>query len=136
MTFFNRIRSKSFSKVWHLKESQYRGRFQFLKKRLISYYPNNPFFRLMSIKVSFGERKNRNPFSSLAGGLICTVLAVLGFYAAFFAREISGGVPFIPADLNQAFARFLFGAGALFLSLLAVYAFREAYILLRDRRKL
>jgi len=90
----------------------------------------------MLIKISFGKRENQNPYRSIAGGLICIALAALGFDTAFFAGDIAGGIPFLPADLNQAIGRLMFGFGALFTTLIGIYAFWEAYDIFRERREL
>jgi hypothetical protein len=57
-----------------------------------------------------------------------------GFYVALLAPTVDGGIPFLPQDFNQALGRTAFGAGAVFLTLVALYAFREAYTLYRKRQ--
>ncbi len=79
----------------------------------------------MSIRISLGSRRSRHRFEPLLGGLICASLSVLGFFIAFGAERIDGGVPFIPDAWNQGLGRVLFGAGAALTAAFAVLAFRE-----------
>jgi hypothetical protein len=89
----------------------------------------------MGIKISTGRRKNNSIGSALAGGIICGALSAAGFYVALFDPSISGGIPFLADEANRTLGRVAFGAGAVVTLLLAVYAFREAFNLYRERRR-
>jgi hypothetical protein len=80
----------------------------------------------MGIRLSTGERRSGSRWEPLIGGVICTALAVPGWFIAFGDAPIDGGLPLIPDGLNRGVGRFAFGAGALACTALAVYAFREA----------
>ncbi|TVQ11868.1 MAG: hypothetical protein EA364_09630 [Balneolaceae bacterium] len=88
----------------------------------------------MGFKISTGKRQNSSIASSLAGGLICGVLSAIGFYVALVDPAISGGIPFLADEANRTLGRVAFGAGAVITLLLALYAFREALALYRERR--
>jgi hypothetical protein len=91
-------------------------------------------YKIMGIKVTTGKRQNRSITAALAGGLICAILAATGFYAALGDPSISGGIPFLPDGTNQALGRIAFGVGAVITTLIGLYAFREAFMLYRERR--
>ncbi|MFU8860599.1 MAG: hypothetical protein ACNA8K_09255 [Cyclonatronaceae bacterium] len=88
----------------------------------------------MSIKISVGNKQNRSITAALAGGLICGALAAFGFYVALWDPSVSGGIHFMPDGANQALGRIVFGAGSVVTTLIGLYAFREAYMLYRERR--
>ena len=81
----------------------------------------------MPSKISFNENQKAGFFSSLMGGIICTVLSALGFYVAFWGDAISGGVPLLPEGLNTLIGRLMFGTGAVITALLAMYAFSDLF---------
>jgi len=85
----------------------------------------------MPFKISVNGNQKAGVFSSLMGGIICTVLSALGFYVAFWGDAISGGIPFLPGGVNTLIGRLMFGGGAFITALLALYAFSE---LIRRKR--
>jgi hypothetical protein len=88
----------------------------------------------MRINISFGKRRNKSVAAAFVGGLICGAMAVFGFNIALNSSSIEGGLPFLPQDLNQTLGRIAFGTGAVFLTLITLYAFWEAYTLYRERQ--
>ena len=59
-------------------------------------------------------------------------LSGTAFYVALSGAQLTGGIPFLPGELNQVIGRLLIGAGALVTGAMAVYAFRDAYRLWRQ----
>ena len=87
----------------------------------------------MAIRVEMGPRRNRSVVRALLGGIVCAGLSVTGFVIVITGAPIAGGIPFLPQALNQGIGRVVFALGALFVGLMAVYAFHEAWRLLRER---
>ncbi|TVR14765.1 MAG: hypothetical protein EA391_12085 [Balneolaceae bacterium] len=79
----------------------------------------------MSFKISFGKDPGLSKTSSILGALLCFGLSILGLYVALFGNKLSGGVPFLPDEVNTLMGRITFGSGALFTFWLFTYALRE-----------
>ena len=79
----------------------------------------------MNFKISYGKDPGHSKASSLIGAILCLGMSILGFYVALFSDEISGGIPFLPNEVNTFMGRIAFGLGALFTFWLSTYAFRE-----------
>lgn len=81
----------------------------------------------MSIKITTSKKGKNSRLSSFAGGLICLILSLIGFYSVIFGGELSGGIPFIPESTNQVIGKVSIFGGAIFTGLLAVIAFKEFF---------
>jgi hypothetical protein len=53
-------------------------------------------------------------------------MASIGFFAAFAAGEVEGGIPFVPAAWNQAIGRIAFGSGACLTAAFSIWLFYRA----------
>lgn len=69
-----------------------------------------------------------SPIANRMIGVCMLLMALPFFWVAFFGdpRQISGGIPFLPAQYNRLLGRFMFGLGALFWLWLGVMALRHA----------
>ncbi|MCH8542685.1 MAG: hypothetical protein LAT61_03850 [Alcanivorax sp.] len=88
----------------------------------------------MVIRIQLGPRRDRCVVGAVLGGLICAGLSGFGFFIVISGATLSGGIPLVPDDLNQAIGRGIFGVGAVLTSGLAGYAFYDAWRLVRERR--
>lgn len=89
----------------------------------------------MSMRLSFGPRRNNSAIRAALGAVVCLGLSIIGFTVVLSGENISGGLPFVPHSLNQWFARVLFALGALLTAVLALYGFYEAFTLSREKKK-
>ena len=88
----------------------------------------------MGMSIEVGQSGTGGAVGALTAGLICIALAGVGLHVAIFGGEISGGIPFAPAALNQGLGRLMFGAGGLLTLGLAFWAFTDALRKLRRSR--
>ncbi|MBZ2189409.1 hypothetical protein K8B33_09900 [Alcanivorax sp. JB21] len=87
------------------------------------------------IRIKMGPRRNHSVVSALLGGTLCAGLAGFGFFVVISGADIGGGIPLLPAGINQAMGRVIFGVGAVFTASLAAYAFYEAWHIYRRKRQ-
>lgn len=78
------------------------------------------------------DKKQSHWISPLLGGLISFSLGVTGIWIGVQGGEISGGIPFIPAETNNLIGRILFAAGGLLCIWISTIAFRELWSVLRE----
>ena len=66
--------------------------------------------------------------NDLLAGVLLLLFGIMGAWVSLFGTSegFSGGLPFLPRDVNIAFGRWLFGLGALICFALCGYAFRRA----------
>jgi hypothetical protein len=71
--------------------------------------------------------QHRPVFLSLLGNLIVLSFALIGIWIALRgpSAQFSGGIPFLPHELNVRFARILFGTGALMCFLILIPGIRH-----------
>jgi hypothetical protein len=71
--------------------------------------------------------RNYSRLLDLFAALILASFAIIGGWVAFFgsAEGFSGGIPFLPHDMNVSLARSLFGFGAFLCCAMFVYALRR-----------
>jgi hypothetical protein len=65
------------------------------------------------------------------GGLISFSLGATGIWIGIQGGEISGGIPFLPAETNNLIGRIVFAGGGLLCLWISSIAFRELWSVFR-----
>ncbi|WP_374011629.1 hypothetical protein [Pseudoxanthomonas koreensis] len=87
------------------------------------------------IRIRMGPRRNRSVAAAVVAGLACCGLAATAIFIVVSGGRLTGGLPLLPDAWNQAFGRALFAVGALCTAGMGVYAFHDAWRLLRERAR-
>ncbi len=71
---------------------------------------------------------NHSRANDLLAGVLLLLFCVMGTWVSLVSSDegISGGLPFLPRELNVLVGRWVFGLGALISFALCIYAFRRA----------
>jgi len=66
--------------------------------------------------------------NNLLAGILLLLFGVIGAWVSLFGSgdNMTGGLPFLPREVNAVLGRLLFGLGALLCFAMSVYAFRRA----------
>lgn len=82
-------------------------------------------FVIAGLMILLGRYSRANNFLA---GLLLLLFGAMGAWVALFSSDagFSGGLPFLPAELNVSIGRWVFGIGSLICFALSLYAFRLA----------
>lgn len=74
---------------------------------------------------------------SIIGNLMVAVFAIIGVWVAIWSSSegFSGGIPFLPRELNVTLGRWVFGVGAVISSLILIPGIKQLLKSIRSRRQ-
>ncbi len=83
-------------------------------------------FVLAGAMILIGENAKYN---NLMAGILIVMMGTVGGWIALFgsSENMSGGFSFVSAETNFAFARILFGIGAIICYAISIHAFRQHF---------
>ncbi len=87
------------------------------------------------IRIRMGPHRNRSIVAAVVAGLVCCGLAATAIFIVVSGGRLTGGLPLLPDAWNQVLGRALFAVGALCTASMGVYAFYDAWRLLRERAR-
>jgi len=77
------------------------------------------------------KKQHSGWMSPLMGGLISLAMGISALWVAFYADEISGGLPLLSIETNTVLGRIVFTAGGILCIWISTIAFRELWTALR-----